>query len=276
MDGYTEKDIDFLLSDRDVFNNFVYTPFREAIREIHERWKDDELKRSVENFLDGDVPEPLVNGSGAVIFRQLATPNYELRRFFAIPDALDLRPVFWEYHDDKFTSNNPLKHSLGKMPFHKGYGKSGGAIVEHRSVIDFNKSNGKKFHEIETLWGESFIDFHHGLLSQAFAGAENFIFDASPWFARSSGKAKDYYTKYVSLFVLHAILFENFVVEGEDYEFTKDVFLPAFFHAWRTFGVKPLIVALMPTNIEGDVFWVSHPEDTIAHIDRKLLPGSML
>ena len=41
--------------------------------------------------------------------------------------------------------------------------------------------------------------------------------------------------------------------------FTKTVFLPAFIAVYKEFGVKPLIVALEPTEIETDIFWMSHP-----------------
>jgi hypothetical protein len=270
MKEYSETDSAYLVDHRTEFNELVYTPFGTAVEELKRRWNDEDLTKKVDDFLGGDVPEPLKQGFTAIIFRQLATPNYELRRFFAVPDVLELKPVFWEYHDDKFTSNNPLKHALGKMPFLSGYGKKGGAKIEYRNVIDFNESNGKKIKDVRTVWGEPFVEFHHDLLREAYPKANDHIFDASEWFARHDGHAKDYYIKYVSLFIRHGILFENFVLEGEDHEFTRDVFLPAFFKLWKMMGVKPLIVALAPTDIEGDVFWICHPSDTVKRIDGKV------
>lgn len=259
-------DIDYLLSNRDAFNDLIYTPVMEAVEELKKRWEDIELKDKISDYLNNDVPEPLINGYGAVFFRQIITPNYELRRFMSVPDVLDLKPVFWEYHNDKFTSNNSVKHSLGKIPTHKGVGKKGGAKIDYDNVIDFNKSNGRKMKEVETLWGQSLVDFHHELLESVVPNSKNYIFDASEWFAKKNGTAKNYYKSYIALFVRNAILFENFVLEKDELEFTRDIFLPAFFDIWKTTGKKPIIVALEPTEIEGEIFWMCHPPEVINNI----------
>ena len=64
-------------------------------------------------MLKGDIPEILKNNKKyAVLFRQIATPNYETKRFIALAKENNLCPVIFEYHNDKFTSNNEFKHSL--------------------------------------------------------------------------------------------------------------------------------------------------------------------
>ncbi len=52
--------------------------------------------------------------------------------------------------------------------------------------------------------------------------------------------------------------------------FIKNIFLPAFLKIYRETTYKPLIVALEPTEIEGDRFWLCHPHPSIEVVQRKL------
>ncbi len=260
-------DIDKLISNRQEFNSLVYTPIENAIELLDVRLKNCDLVTKVDKYLNGNIPDIMRNGSTAVIFRHVITPNYEINRFLSVPDATSLKAVFWEYHNDKFTSNNPLKHSLGKMGFRHGVGKKGGQIISFENVIDFNQYNGKKIKEIRTLWDQSLIDFHHQILENSFPGLSESLFDASNWFHENGGVAREYYRKYLALFITHGILFENLMLEGEELDFIKNKFLPAFFEVWDKIGEKPLIVALEPTEIEGDDFWIHHPSHVKDHID---------
>ena len=101
------------MNDRNIFNQIVYTPLSEALLLLDKRRKDPELITKVEKLLKGDIPEILKNNKKyAVLFRQIATPNYETKRFIALAKENNLCPVIFEYHNDKFTSNNEFKHSL--------------------------------------------------------------------------------------------------------------------------------------------------------------------
>lgn len=262
-------DIDELVKDREAFNKFVYTSLNEAIEELEIRWKDYQLKNEVDSYLNYNIPYPLIDKPKVVLFRQLFTPNYEFLRYRNVIDVLDIEPVFWGYYDDKFTPNNSLKRYLGKMPINKGIGKKGGAKVEYKNIINFNESNGKKIKDVKTIWGQSLIDFHHELLNIISPNMNQYLFDASEWFHSNNGFAKDYYKNYVTLFVRNAILFENFILDGEELEFTKNIFLPAFIEVYKKTGKKPLIVALEPTEIEGDLFWLSYPTHVSNHIEKK-------
>jgi hypothetical protein len=264
---YTKK-IGELVADRKKFEQEVYTPLNDAIVELKIREKDKVLEKKVCEYLNHNVPEPMSNGGKAVIFRQLVTPNYEICRFMCIPDATDLVPVFWEYYTDKFTPNNPMKLRWGKMGFHFGIGKKGGKKTTYENIIDFNKSNGKKISEVNTLWGQNLKDFHHELLSEVFPKATSFLFDASDWFHANGNTASEYYKRYMALFIRHGILFENFVLENSERPFIKEKFLPAFYEVWDKIGKKPLIVALEPTEIEGDDFWMHHPAHILKHVEK--------
>lgn len=264
-------DIDSIVANKDVFNDFVYTSLEDAVEQIKIRRENDTLRSIVDEIIGIEKPEPLREDFKVVLFRQLFSPNHEFLRFRSIVEASGLVPVFWEYHDDKFTSNNPIKKSWGKIPINKGVGKDGSVRLEYNNIIDFNTSTGKKIKEVKNNWGQSLIDFHHELLENVHPGSKNYLYDASTWFALNSSSAKDYYKSYMALFVRDAILFENFVLKDDELEFTKNVFLPAFIEIYQRTGVKPLIVALEPTEIENDIFWLSYPQAVSEYIDRKKL-----
>jgi len=262
-------DIKKLLTDTKKFNEFVYSPLSEAMKELQVRWEDKELETKLHKFLQGDFPRPLVNGFKAVLFRQLFTPNYEFRHFMSLVTTLNIKPMFLEYHDDKFTSQNPLKHSLGKIIFHQYKGKNGNTRIDSRNVIEFNINDGKRICEIQTIWGQSLIDFHHELLESIFPGSNTYLFDGSLWFHRGGKCAKEYYTRYMALFVRNGILFENFILDGDELRFVREVFLPAFIEVWKKTGKKPQIVSLLSLDTQANKYWISHPIGTLTYVEEK-------
>jgi hypothetical protein len=46
--------------------------------------------------------------------------------------------------------------------------------------------------------------------------------------------------------------------------------LPAFIHVYEETGLKPLIVALEPTDTEDDEYWISYPHEEKSFIAEKL------
>lgn len=264
-------DVAALMADREKFNSFVYTPVEEAIAELKKRREDSSLLQRTAELLGGNLPDPLRDRPRGVLFRQVATPNYELRRFVSIVDAMGLDPLFWEYHADKFVSKNEVKYYLGMLAFAKGRGKKGGLIRDYQKVIDFNASGGKKLSEIKTLWGESLASFHHSLFSNTYRPMPpECFFDASNWLKENGGTALDYYKNYLLLFVAHGVLLENVMLDEKEASFTRDIFLPALIEVRKKTGLKPLIVALEPTDIETDEFWMCHPYESKEFVDKRL------
>jgi hypothetical protein len=248
------------------FSGLVYTPLSVAREELRKRREDRELTDRILEYLNGDIPEPLLEGPKALLFRQLFTPNYELRRFMNITQEEQIDPLFFEYHEDKFTSRNPLKHALGKMRFFKVENASR-CNVQTKTVIEFNKCEGRKIADISTIWGQNLIDFHHAFVKTAFKDSCLSFFDASQWFHRGGAKASQYYLRYLALFVQHAILFENFVLTDDaEFSFVESIFLPAFIEINRLFGHKPLIVPLLPVETQADPYWISYPMEMISSI----------
>lgn len=259
-------DYNKIISDRKLFFQTVYTPLSEAIKILEERQKDKKLEEKIENILNKNIPEPLRKvGKHGVQFRQIATPNHDVHWFTELTKDYGLQTVFFEYHEDKFTSNNDFKHSLGQLRIHNDLNKKGEHIEEKITIFDFNKYNGKKFKDIMTLWSEPLVDFHRRLFETCGYSKEKLCFyDASHWFKENGAKAVDYYTNFLLLFIYHGILFENFLLTGSEGEFTKDILLPAFEKASRLSGLKPLIVPIPPMDNEEDAHWVSY--------DKKIKP----
>ena len=116
------------------------------------------------------------------------------------------------------------------------------------------------------------IEFHHEIFFRSFPQLtkEKNIFDVSDWIRKHGETPREYYRTFLSLLVKHAIQLENFMLDERELSFTKEIFLPAFIEVYKETGVKPLIVALEPTEIEGDKFWTSYPYQDRSYVEEKL------
>jgi hypothetical protein len=271
MTDNMEKQIESLCNNREEFNKFVYTPIDEAIKELEKIKCDKKIEEYVEKILKDEVPEIIKKGRSMVLFRHIATLNYEIRRFIIAADGLEvLNPVIFEYTEDKFNNRNDWKYSLGKISLHKGTNKKGEQLFECKNIIDFNESNNKPINCVRTKWNQTLVDFHHEIFVKGFPNLKDNIFDLSKWLHSYGKTAKEYYKPFFTLFLRDGILFENFLLDGKELPFTKEVILPTIMEIFEETGVKPLIVALEPTDIEGDQFWLSHPPHEKEFIEGKM------
>jgi hypothetical protein len=261
-------DYDTIMSDHNIFNQVVYTPLSEAVKILKERQQDKNLIAEIDNLLGENIPEPLKKMDlYGISGKQVATPNFDTRWFIELTKVFGLKTFFSEYHSDKFTSNNYFKHSLGQLLIHSGLNKKEDYIEEKITIVDFNKYNGKPIRDVLTLWGQPLIDFHKNLFSAYGFDTEKFIFyDCSNWLKNYKGGAKDYYKKDQLIYICHGILFENFLLTGDDGKFTRDIFLPAFEEAYNLTGVKPLIVPIPPMDAEEGSHWFSYDKKVKLYI----------
>lgn len=262
------REIEVCASQQQCFSDLVYTSFPEAKEELFRRRENKDLRDSILKYLNGDIPDPLLNGPKALLFRQLLTPNHELKKFIEIISNTGIDPLFFEYYEDKFTSCNPLKHALGKLKFcdcEKKYPNN----LKTKTIIEFNKYDGKRIIDVHTIWGKNLVDFHHALVEEVYNNCSNNFFDATKWFHRAGISASKYYSKYIALFVQNAILFENFILEDPELSFVKSIFLPSFLEISNLFGCKPLIVPLLPISTQADAYWHSYPMEIFTFIEEK-------
>ncbi len=255
-------DYEKIMSDRNLFNQVIYTPLSDALRLLDERSKDADLVLKVKKLLDNDIPEVFKdNKKYAVLFRQVATPNYETKRFIALAKENNLHPIIFEYHDDIFSpDNNEFKYSLGKLPIHKTIkDKPALDLKEYINIVDFNLHKGKKIREVLTIWSEPLIDFHKLLFNDHFKNEIITVWNASDWYKNKGATARDYYKFFFLFFIYHGILFENFLSSKDtEGDFTKNIVLPAIEEVMNMTGVKPLIVPIEPIDSELDEYWVYH------------------
>lgn len=262
-------DYNEIMADRDLFNRTVYTPLSEALQLLNERQKDTILIDKIKKLFKGEIPEVLINKKCGVIARQIATPNYENRMFLSIAKENDLIPVFFEYIDDKFTSNNKYKHSLGQLNIKKYLDKDNNDCMEKITIIDFNKYNGKKLKDIKTFWGESLQDFHKRLF-ESYNLNGHYFHDESDWYhINEINDIQSAYYNFFLLFTVNGILFENFITTpGTESEFTKKVVLSCLEKVINDTGIKPLIVPIPPMDLETEDFWYSY-----SPITKNLIPN---
>ena len=254
------KLINGLVSDQKKFNDFVYTPIDKALTDIKIRKNDRKLDEYINSHLS-KIPPMMGNGIKAVLFRNITSPNFETQWFTdVITTFRELEPLFLEYTQDKFTNRNECKFALAKLLFYKGKNKKNEPIFESKNVIDINDSNCKPMSSIKTMWGQSLVDFHHDLFLSEFPNLKDNIFDFSEWVQEHGKTAKEYYKIFLLLFIKHGILFENFIFKSKELGFTKEVILPVFIDILKETGMKPLIVALEPPEIEDGHFWQAYSE----------------
>ncbi len=250
----------------------IYTSLEDAKNEIKRRHKDVKLKKKLEKFWGENKPDFLCDDRPrSVLSKPLITPNLEFRYFLDISKDIGLDKCLFEYHHGKFVGKNQEKRHLGKMFFYHGPGKKNGCKIEPLNIVNFNKEEGKKIHEVETICGRKMVDFHHEILSKRFP-EENFnTKDISEWFNKTR-ELDHYYVYYLSLFIRDHVLFENFLFsEKEESKFTLEKFLPSFKKVAEIFGVKPLIVPLLPQENEKNNLWFSYDDDVQKNVKNMLL-----
>ncbi len=251
-----------LVSNRKTFDEYIYTPVLDAMRIHEERKNDPRIQKYLEKIGIQDLPPPLSEGNKFVLFRNVANLNYETLRFMILTEPLDnWQPVILEYLGDRFSNRNQNKLYLGKISLYKGEDKNRQSIFQNKVLIDINKSNQQTIDEVYTLSGQSLIEFHHNKFLERFSFMENGIYDMSEWLRRHGPAAKDYYKKVLALFLQNAVMFENFFPGDDESFFTTNIVLPALMEIEKEIGLKPLIVALSPTDIEESKFWLSYTSD---------------
>ncbi len=249
-----------LLTDYELYNSFIYTDLDTAVQELAARKNDAALAAYVDKVIPGGPPDILRERACGVLFRHMATPNFEAQRFWKLASAVpELHPVILEYSKDMFTNRNGWKFAIAKLCFDKGLNKLREGIVQYQTIIDINAANFKPIRSVETHWGENLFAFHHRFFKECMKDFAGEHVDISDWLASIGPSARDYYKTFLALFLRDGILFEYFLLKGEEEPFTKEIILPSLLDLERESGYKPLIVRLQPRESEGSSYWLSYP-----------------
>jgi hypothetical protein len=243
-----------------------YTPLAEAKEEIQRRWNDKDLRKKVEEYL-GEIPIVFQDELQAVLFRNIATPDFEFQQ--ARNKALDLgiKPLYLEYLDDKFCTRSLDKLYLGKMAFFHCRDANGDCVVSRRTLFDLKENDGKLFKKVMTRDNGNLIDFHHNLFKPLYPDVG--MYDISVWIKKKGKNAFENYPYFLSLFLCNGILLEAFNLNSaEELNFIGDVILPAYNRVVGIFGIKPIIVKLFNGEEMRDLFWYCHPQFLLQYIDK--------
>jgi len=248
--------------------NQFYTSIEDAKKEIQKRWNDVELRKKVEEYLEQNIPEGFKNEPRAVLFRNIITPDIESAYFMETARDLGLKPYGLEYTQDKFCTRNSDKIAFGKLAFFEKRNKKGEAVMHYEKIIDMKGDDNKRLCDIKTLNGKNLVEFHHDWLKENVQKSLE-LYDMSNWVANNGHSAKEYYKKFLAFFICHGVLFENFILEGEEKDFTLDTFIPAFQLVESIFGYKPLIISAMPRDSFGDIYWWCYTDDVFKQFKDK-------
>jgi hypothetical protein len=232
----------------------VYVDIDEARAEIRRRWANVGLRRALTPHVE-QIEGQRFGSPVAWKGTHVATPDHSFFAFVTHANSIGLPFVVGEYLDDKFYPQNRDKYHLARLFFHHGTGRKGGVRLVPRTIVEMTQSQGRQLRAITTLWGESLPSAHHRMLRAAHE-RQTALVDLSGYFSANGGDPREYYVRYLSIFVCHAVLFENFLPSEA---FTQDVFLPAFREVVARYGVRPLIVPLAPRDWEDDIYWWCHP-----------------
>lgn len=248
----------------------LFTDATEAVAELQRRREDAQLERRLHESLGESAGIVLKRCATptAVLFRQVASPTHEAIHFLELADRLGLQPIFLEFHGDKFvTARNKYKHNLGKMPIYQHTASDGTVHIRYHTLLDFPEFEGDDLGAVQTLDGESLVSFHHRMFKKV-TGTDvaTLCVDGTPWFSTTGTTAQQHYRGILPLFIRDAILFENYLPNGHEGAFVKKNVVPAFAEVTEAFGMRPLIVRLLPEETETDMRWDIYPKEMDAAV----------
>lgn len=246
-------------------SDLILDPFA-AIEELERRQKDPVLKKKVEEYLSGDIPDYFKDGPILYLARHVVTPNFETLRFIHLMRQLGLKTVVSQDSKGMFVPYNQVKKALCKLPVCRRVSQKGGKLNEHYenvTIVDFDEADGRTFSEIQTLWGEGLIDFHTRLFTELLGKNRDIGRpDDAEWIDRHHRESLlAHYKHLLALFLVHGIFFENYDLNDKhEVYFVKNVLRPAYRFVEKKFGYRPLIVQVFPTTFESNRFWISYPK----------------
>lgn len=255
---------------------------REAVEELKRRQEDPVLRKKVEEYLAGDIPEYFKDGPILYLARHIITPNFETIRFIESMRQLGLGMKIVVSQDSRgmFVPYNYIKKALCKLPICRRLSKKGAKLNEHYenvTIVDFNAADGKKFSDIQTLWEENLIDFHKRLFSEFIDGGVELPDDATWIDKHHRHNLLEHYKHLLALFVVHGIFFENYDMnDPHEKYFVNNILRPACHAVEERFGYRPLLVELFPPTPESNRFWISYPHKVLDIVRKSMGKGHTL
>ena len=234
--------------------DWVYTPLADAVAELARRRADTGLREKAERFQSEVPPTFMPDVPFGAIGRFIATPSHEYARFIALAASVGLRPLYLEHTDDFFFTQNRDKYRLYRPAFDF-------SPRQPRSfpLFKFAGSEMRRLSSLKTRGGLSLVEYHHQLIERAFPDNACTLVNFSSWLALAP-RGEPFYLRYLAPYVAHGILFESFIESNlAEMRFFRERVVPSVRKIEEIFGVRPLIVRLLPAETEGDDYWTWLP-----------------
>ncbi|MDQ0466237.1 hypothetical protein QO010_004030 [Caulobacter ginsengisoli] len=237
----------------------LYTPLA-SLAALH---NEQSTRRLIREVLSFSRPQPralqLLRARPLLLFRALATPNFETLRFLDLARRVGRPPLILELRDDWFTPTvNLSKRRLGKLRIYRTADNSAAGATRSVSVVSFNERGRQRISDMICGDGTPFIDMHHGMLS-AVGGEElsGRVIDIAS-LCQSDGP-RSHYERIFAFCTCFGALAETFSLSGPEGAFTTEVVLPAFEATIARFGARPAVTELLPHGSATDPHWESYP-----------------
>ncbi|MBW6496283.1 MAG: hypothetical protein K0B16_17360 [Burkholderiaceae bacterium] len=234
----------------------LYTPVEHALSELRRRRQDQALVSMVSEFLGGDIPEYLLRDDCFVLPRHIATPNNEALYVLGQANAHGALAVFSQDTSDRFTSVNNLKRRLARPEICEE--TPAGRVYRKIDILDVPAIEGQTLGEVRCRSGERLVEVHNRLFDRAASG-RYLVADDAAWIDRNHrGDMVAHYRRFLALFVVHGILFEDFET-ADDPLFLQLYVRPLLAEMDQRWGYRPLIVRPYCRHSEPDErFDLSH------------------
>lgn len=221
-----------------------YVPLLEARQELNNRQRLRSLVEEWWNEQNWTIPEAFYERTDIAGFgRAIATFRYEDALFSEYALAGEFSPLWLEYTASKFNTESPLKKSFLRPRYFVKRGRNNGVLLNPVQLTPFQIWRGKSLNNVTLDDGQRLVDYHHRLHD---GRMQNSRIDLSDFYGQF-GPAAQYYEAYLSLFIAHGVMFEDYH-GGETgpslQSLTQDVFEPAFIKLQKRFGFKPLLVSM--------------------------------
>lgn len=204
----------------------------------------------------------------AILFRQVATPNYETAWFARKARHYGFRPVIIEHRADRFSVHNSYKRSLVTPRVVMGRSRHGHAIVRQQKLVEHNSAEGRPLETIVTASGENLVAYHHRKLHALMGPQAPVVIDLSEIMSTAMCGPSVYYVDVFKLTTGRAVLFEDFVVDEATNSFFMRIVKPAYDLALSSTGGRPKIVKLTHGRRAESPLWNSYPAAMIDAVPR--------
>ena len=200
----------------------------------------------------------------AILFRQIATPNYELRQFLRLCRRRGFAPIILSYHRDRMSCQNPSKRALVAPMFINSVNRHGQPVFRRERLINVETVEKLRLSEIR-IGNHDLPAFHAALMRLAIPAEPFTLVEASSWLGSYPQGAKDYYVELFLGLTDGVMLLEDFITDPKEADFFDRIVKPAFDLACRQLGKRPAIARLCNNRRSDSPLWYAYPDSYRAH-----------